>query len=183
MQLDRNVPLRKVSIEFLVVGAETSVDSAQTLDARVVDTLQSTDPQFEVRVDRVLHEDRHVHTLQGIGDLLHSERVSRGARTDPEQIHAILQSLLDVLSGSHLGSDEHARLLLHLLQPWQSRHTVTLEAPWLGTWFPHTGAEHLDTVLSQLLSSIHHLLFRLRATWSRDHQRTFIFNTLQIQFL
>ena len=75
MQLDRNLPHRHVTIDFLVVGRETTVNGTQTLYASLIEALQRTNPQFQVWVHWVLHKHRDVNTLQRVGQSLHSKGV------------------------------------------------------------------------------------------------------------
>ena len=43
-QFDRNVPLRKITVNLLIIAAETTMDSTQTFQTCVVDTFQSSNP-------------------------------------------------------------------------------------------------------------------------------------------
>ncbi len=83
MQLNGNLPHRRIAVYLVVERRETTMDGSQTLDASLIKALHSTNPQFEVRVDRVLHEYGHVDTLQGIGQSLHGKGISRGTGTYP----------------------------------------------------------------------------------------------------
>ena len=67
MQFDGNLPHGKVAVNLFVVAGETAVDGTQTLYACVVDALQRTYPQFQVRVHGILDQHRHIDTLESIG--------------------------------------------------------------------------------------------------------------------
>ena len=168
-QLDRNLPHRSVAINLLLVARESAVDSTQTLNASLVDTLQSTYPQFQVGVHGVLYEYGHVNTLQRIGDSLHSKWVGRCAGTNPQYVYIVLQAELHMLRCSHLGRYQHLGLLLHLLQPYQSGLAVTLKTTRLGAWLPHSCTEVVATLHSQLLSGSHHLFLSLSRARSCYH--------------
>ena len=66
------------------------MDGSQTLDASLVDALQGTYPQLNVRVHGVLHEDGHVDALQRIGQGLHGKGVGGGAGTHPKDVDVVL---------------------------------------------------------------------------------------------
>src|SRR5574344_1339495 len=144
------------------------------LDTSLIDTLHGTNPQFEVGIDRVLHEYGHINTLERIGKSLHGEWVGSGARSHPKDVDAILQGEFHMLGSSHLGSHEHTGFLLHLLHPWQCLLAITLKATWLGTWFPHTCTEHVASLGCQVLGCCHHLLLCLGGAWSCYHKRTLV---------
>ena len=146
------------------------MDGSHTLYASLVDTLHSTNPQFKVGIDWVLHEHRNVNTLKAVSKSLHGERVGRCARSYPQYVDAILQSQFHVFRSCHLSSCEHARLFLHLLHPRQSHLAVALEATRFGTRFPYTGTEHLASMLLELLCSCHYLLFGLSRTRSGNYE-------------
>ena len=84
---------------------------------------------------------------------------------------------------SHLGGDEHAQFLLHTLQPWQCRFAVALKASGLGAGLPHSRTEYLHPLGSQLACRVHHLLFRLGTAGTCNHQRTFLIQAIEAQFL
>ena len=144
-QLDRDVPQRQVAVDLLVVRAETAVDSRQTVDACAIEALESADPQLQVRVDRVLDQNRDINAFQGVGDLLHGEWVNRRAGADPQHIDSSLQGLENMITVRDLGRDVHACFLFYPFQPRQADRANTLEASWFRTGFPNAGTEDLDT--------------------------------------
>ena len=96
-QLDGDMPLRQIAVQLLVVTAETAMDGCQTFQSGIVDTLQCADPEFQIRVYRVLHKHRNIHTLQCIGNFLHGKRVGSGACTNPKDIDTCFQTLVYML--------------------------------------------------------------------------------------
>ncbi len=180
-QLDRNLPHRHVTIYLLVIAGETAVDSCQALHTSLVQTLHRTNPQLQVGVDGILHEDGDIHTLQRVGKCLHGKRIGRGTRTHPQDINAILQAELHMLRCSHLGSHQHLRLLLHLLQPNEGWFTMSLEATGFRTGLPYPGTEVMTSVHCQLLGGSHHLLLTLSTAGSCNDEGAFIV-TWKIQF-
>ena len=148
-QFDRNVPLRKVAINLLVVRRETTMDGTQALQTGTVDALERTDPKFEVGVHRILHQYGHVYTLQGVCQLLYGKRVSSGTGTYPKDVDACFQRFFHVLRGSHFGSGKHTCLGLDALHPCQTFHADTFETTRFGAWFPNACTEYLDTSIGQ----------------------------------
>ena len=178
-QLDRDVPQRQVAVDFLVVRAESSVNHAQTVNARSVQTLDRPDPQLQVRIDRVLDQHGHVHALQGIGHLLHGEGVRRRTGADPQEIDPRLQRLEYMVFRSHLGRHQHARLLFYPLQPRQADGTDTLESARFRTRLPDTRAKNLNSLGCQFLGGLQHLFLCLGATRTGYHDRPLRIHALQ----
>ena len=150
------------------------MDSSQTLYASLVDTLQGTNPKLQIGVHGVLYKHGDIHTLQRVGNGLHGKGVSRCTGTNPQDIYTVLQAQLYVLRCSHLGRYQHLGFLLYLLQPYQSGLAMTFKATGLGTGFPHTSAEVVAALHSQLLSGCHHLFLGLSTTRSCNHKGTFV---------
>ena len=150
------------------------MDSTKALYASLVDTLKRTNPELQIGVHGVLYKHRNIHTLQRVGNGLHGKWVSRCTGTNPQDIYAVLQAQLYVLRCSHLGRNQHLGFLLHLLQPYQSGLAVTLKATGLGTRLPHTSAEVMAALHSQLLSGCHHLFLGFGTTWACNHEGTFV---------
>ena len=119
MQLDRNLPHRKVAVNLLVEAGESAVDGTELLDACLVDALQGANPELEVWAYRVLNEHRHVYALKTVGKCLHGEWVGRSTCAYPENVDSIFQCELYMFWGSHLSSCQHACFFLHLLHPRQ----------------------------------------------------------------
>ena len=116
------------------------------LDASLINTLHASYPQLEVGVHGVLHQHGHVCSLETVGQSLHGKGVGGSTRAYPQDVHSILQAQLHVLRRGHLCGDEHSRLLLDGLQPWQRLLSVALEAAWLGAWLPHSSPEHVASL-------------------------------------
>ena len=117
MQFDGDVPHGSVAVDFLVDAGESAVDGSQACDARSVDALQSTDPEFDVGIHRVFDQNRDVHTFQRVGQFLHGERIGRSACSDPKQIHSGFERRFHMLGHSHFGGYQHAGFFLDALQP------------------------------------------------------------------
>ena len=182
MELDGDLPHRRITIDLLLVAGETAMDGPQSLYASLIDTLKSTNPEFEVGVDGILHKHRDIDTLQRVGKCLHGKGIGSGTRTYPEDVDAILQTEFHVLRCSHLSRDEHLGLLLHLSEPREGGLTMTLEAAWLGTGLPYACAEVVAAFHGQLTGRSHHLLFALSRTGACYHEGAFVV-TRKIQFL
>ena len=75
-QLDRNLPHWGITVNLLLVARETAMYCSQTLDTSLIQTLKSTNPKLQIRVYRVLNENRNVYALQRVGNSLHCKWVS-----------------------------------------------------------------------------------------------------------
>ena len=162
-QLDGDVPLRQVAVYLLVVGGEAAVDGCHAFHACIVEPFHASNPEFEVGVDGVLHEDGDVHSREGVGNLLHGEGICTGACANPQHVHAGVQCRLDVLGGGDFGGDVHARLLFYALQPGESRFADAFEASGLGARFPDSCAEDAYAAVCQFGGSLHDLFFSFGA--------------------
>ena len=156
--------------------------SAEPLHASGIESFDGTNPQLQVGVDGVFHQHGLVNTAQGVGQCLHGKGVCAGAGTNPEDVDIVFQRQLHMLGCCHLGSNIHASLFLHELQPRQCLFAVTLEAAGLRARFPHTGTEVVAPEFLQLAGSGHHLLLGLCGARSCNDKRTFIVGR-KIQFL
>ena len=117
------------------------MDGTQFLHTGTVESLQGANPEFEVGVDGILHEDGNVNAAEGIGKCLHGKGVSRSTRTYPKNVDAVFQGEFHMLGGGDLGGYEHTGLLLYLLHPGKGLFAVALEAAWLGAWLPDACTE------------------------------------------
>ena len=176
-QFDRDVPLREVAVNLLVVRGETTMDGTETLQTGSVDALERTNPKFKIRIYRILDEDGDVHTLQRVGYLLHGERVGGSARSNPKEVDACVQCFFHVLRGSHFGRGKHTCFFLHALHPCQAFGTHTFETTRLGTWLPDACTEYLDASVGECMGGIHDLFFGFGATWAGYDDRAFLWDT------
>ena len=104
MKLYGYVPLWHVAIDVLAIGAESAMNGAELVYAGVVDALQCANPQLDVGVDRVFDKYGHFGVaLQGVGNLLHGERVGAGARANPQDVDTGVEHSCHVGTVSHLG--------------------------------------------------------------------------------
>ena len=174
MQFDRYLPHRHVTIDLLVVTGETTMNSRHALHPSLIQTLQCTNPQFQVWIDRILHEYRDVHTFQSIGKSLHRKRISSSTCTYPQDIDTIFQTKFHMLRRCHFCSHQHLRLFLHLLQPYKGRLAMSFETSWLRTGLPHSCTEIMTAIHRQLLSGSHHLLLTLCTTGTCNDEGAFI---------
>src|SRR5690554_6938702 len=94
LQLDGDVPLRDISVHRFIVGAKPAVDQPEPFYSRVVQSLDGSNPQFQVGVDRIFYEDGNIDPSQGIRDLLYRKRVGSRACPNPQHINAVLQRLV-----------------------------------------------------------------------------------------
>ena len=63
MQLNGNLPHRRITVDFLLVRRKATMNSSQTLDTSLIQTLQGTNPEFQIGIDGVLHEYRDIDTF------------------------------------------------------------------------------------------------------------------------
>ena len=147
---------------------------AEPFDTRHVEAFDGSYPELEVRIDGVFHKHRDVYSLHRVSQSLHGERVCRGARSDPQYVHAVFHCEFHVLRCCHLSADVHAGLFLGSLHPLEGRLAVAFEAARLGARLPHSGAEVVAALLCKLSGCTHHLFFTLCRTWAGDDERTFV---------
>ena len=178
-QFDRNVPLRKVAVDLLVIGRETTMDSSQALQSGTVKALERTDPKFEVRIYRILYQYRDIHSLQRICQFLYGKRVGGGTGTYPKYIDTCFQRFFHVLRSSYFCSGDHTGLSFDTLHPCQSFYADSLEAAWFSAGFPNPCTEYLDTSVGQRGGCTHDLFFSFGTTWAGDNDRTFLRNSWQ----
>ena len=181
-QFGRNVPLRHVAVEMLAVCAESAVDSSQPAYACIVDALHCADPQLDVGIDGVLHEYGDVgaaRLFNGVGDLLHRERIGRCAGADPEYVDSGGECVVDVLAGGDLGGGVHAGSLLDFFQPFEARGSYAFESARFCAGFPYSGAEYFDAVGGEFAGCAEHLFFGLGAAWAGYDEGTLRIDALE----
>src|SRR3546814_20607898 len=64
----------------LFEGAEPAMNCGQFADACAIDTLDSANPELQIRVNRVFDHDRNVHTLEGICSFLYGKWIDQIGR-------------------------------------------------------------------------------------------------------
>ena len=140
-QLNGDMPLGQVTVELFVIAAKSAVDGTQAFQACIVETFQSSNPQLQVRIYRVLYQYRNIHTFQRIGNFLHGKRVGGGACAYPKQVYPGLQAFVYVFGCSDFGRNVHAGFFLYLLQPCKAVYAYSFEAARFGARFPDAGTE------------------------------------------
>lgn len=174
MQLYGKLPHGEVAVDFLVSRRESPVDSSHTLYSRLIDTLHSAYPKFQVRTHRILYEHGNVNASQTVGKVLHGERIGARTRTYPQDINAILQTELHMLWLSHFRSHKHTRLFFHLLEPGQSLLTLSLKTSGLRTWLPNAGTEVMASLGGKLTRCGEYLLLGLGTARTGYHERPLV---------
>jgi len=170
-QFDGDLPARGVAVLRTFRRGETAVDDAEFPHAGAVQALQRPDPQVQIRIDRILHEDRDVRVLERIGHLLHQEGIGAGTCPHPEHVHTVLKAFIHMLFGGDFAAYLHAGLLLYLLEPLEAGRSHPLEAPRVRPGFPDARPEYMDASCGEVPGRFHHLLFAFRAAGTRDHHR------------
>ena len=100
-QLNGDMPLGQVTVELFVIAAESAMDGTQTFQACIVDTFQSSNPQLQVRIYRILHQYRDIYAFQCIGNFLYGERIGGGTCTYPKKVNSSLQAFVYMFGGSY----------------------------------------------------------------------------------
>ena len=59
------------------------MDGPQSFHTSLIDTLKSTNPEFEIGVDGILHKHRDIDTLQRVGKCLHGKGIGSGVSRLP----------------------------------------------------------------------------------------------------
>ena len=171
-QLDGNLPAGVVAVRDAGRCRKAAVNHPQLAQAGAVQALQCTDPQVQVRIHGILHQHGHVRPFQGIGNLLHQERVGRCTRAHPHHIHTVLDALQYVLLGSNLRADVHTQLLLDAAHPLEALRTHALEGTRVRTRLPNAGTEYVNAEFTQALGRSKQLLLGLCAAGTRNAHRT-----------
>ena len=146
------------------------MDGRQTAHASGIEPLQCPNPQFQVGIHRIFHENRHVDAFQRVGKGLHGERIGRCPRTHPERVDAVFQCQFHVFGRRHLDGYSHSQFVFHPLEPGQCLLAVSLETTWLRARLPHAGTEDATAHFLQFSGRRHHLFFVLRRTRPRNHK-------------
>ena len=176
-QLNRYAPFRNIPVEVVSIRTESTVNGTETAYAGGVNALQRTNPKLKVGIDRILDQNSDGFTTccgklsEHIGNLLHGKRIGRSPGADPERFDTGTQCGAEMCCGGDLCHRNHARLLTHISEPWQSTCTHTLERTGACPWFPDTGAETAYSGRSESTGGGKHLLARLRAARSCNYQR------------
>ena len=85
----------------------------QPLNACLIDTFHTANPQFQIGVHWVFNQHRHIHSAQTIGQSLHRKGVSRRACANPQNVNSMFKAQFHVFGCGHFGGNEHARFLLY----------------------------------------------------------------------
>ena len=170
-QFDGDLPARRIAVGLAVDRGEAAVDDAEFPDAGAVQALQGADPQVQVRIDGILHQDGDIRILEGVGDFLHEEGVGSRAGADPEQVDTVLEALVHMLLVRNLGAHKHPGLFLHLFQPFQTGRAHTFEAARVRAGFPDARPEHVDAPGRETAGRFQDLLFGFRTARARNHHR------------
>jgi hypothetical protein len=162
---------RGVAVRLAVGRGETAMDDTELPDAGAVQPLQRSDPQFQVRIDRILDQHGDVGVLERIGNLLHQERVRRRTGADPQHVHAVLETLIDMLLVRHFGADRHA--VSSSLSSATSDLSIPtpFEAARMRAGFPDARPEHVNAPGGKAPSRLQYLLFAFCAARARDYHR------------
>ena len=139
-----NCHLGYVTVNGLSVVTEPPVNEADPGYARFVNALHRTDPQTDVRVDRVFYQHRNICSFQRIGYLLHTERVDRGARSEPQHVDTRFETIVNVRSLGYLSSHFQSGFFFDTLEPGQPFGSYAFKTSRTGTGLPDTGAESGD---------------------------------------
>jgi hypothetical protein len=137
--------------------------------------LYGPDPEFKVRVNRILDKDRNVYPAKGIGHFLDTEGVNRRAGSQPKHVHIKMESIFDLFTGSYFHGNRNARKFPGMLQPWQALGTNAFETTRTGPGLPDPCSH--DVHLSGLVQpngGFHNLFFSFCTTGSRNNQRALL---------
>ena len=121
------------------------MDNTEFTDPRLVQSFQSTYPKVNVRIYRILYEHRYVLAFQRVCYFLDKERAGCGPGTYPDHIHAIFQTVKHVFLPGDFRSHLHAELILYSLQPLESGCSHAFKCIRMGTRFPDSSPEDIDT--------------------------------------
>ena len=173
-QLDGNLPHGGIAVNLVVVRRKTAMNGSEPLHAGGVQALEGSNPQLEVGIDGIFHENDNIVTLQRVGKGLHRKGIRTRASTYPKNINAVFQGEFGMFRRSHFGGDEHSEFVFHALQPRQSLLAVSLESAGFRAWFPHAGTEVVAAQFLELSGCGHHLFFSFCRARSCDDERALV---------
>ena len=130
---------------------------AQFFHAGPVEPFEGSDPQVDVRIDRVLHQDRNIGVLQGVRYLLHEEGVRGGPGAYPYHVDAVFYALEDMLLACDFGAYLHPEFFFHLAEPFETLRSDSFEGSRMGAGLPYPRPVHVYAEFVQPLGSHHDL--------------------------
>lgn len=141
-QLDGDFPHREIAVRRFLVIREPAMDGRQLGQACLLETLKGTHPEVQVGRNGVFDEHGDVGAAQGIGQLLHRERIDHRPCPNPQRIDFVFQSQLDMLGGSHFGGGGQAGFVFRFAKPNEALLSPALKGIGAGARFPDTASEH-----------------------------------------
>ena len=154
---------------------------AQARNSGSVDALQTANPEFQIRVDRIFHQHGHIQTLHGVGQFLHGKRVGHCACSHPEDVDSCFHACFNVARRGHFGGNKHTEFFLHARKPRKAYFAHAFKSAGFGAGFPDAGTQDFNSFLRQLRSGVHYLFFCLGRARTGNHDGSFIFNSRKIK--
>ena len=97
-QFDGKIPCGRVAVFARSDAAATAQNGGDTFHARLRNPFNRADPQLQIRIDGILHENRNIDAMDGVRYLLHGERRNGRSRANPDGINSMGKS------NFHMGS-------------------------------------------------------------------------------
>ena len=132
-----------------------------------INALNRTDPEFDIRIDRILDKyGNHITLLGGkigeeVSDILNCEGISDRAGAEPEGGDSGAESGTKMSRGSHLDDREESEAMFHLHKPGKPLGADTLKRTGLRARFPDAGTKEMDATVSNTPSRLENLFARL----------------------
>ena len=150
----------------------------------LVKPFQSTYPQIQIRIHRILDKHRNIRILQRISYFLHQKRVGRRPGPDPDHIHTEFHAVENMLFACHLRADLHSQLVLYSLEPFEPLGSYAFECIRVSSRLPYSGTEHAYAQRLKSSGSFHYLDFGFCAARASYQERPpFIEQIEQVPFL
>ena len=118
------------------------MDGGQLPHTCLLETLEGTEPEVQVGRNGIFDEHGHIHTFQGIGQLLNRKRIDDRAGTDPQCIDIVFQSQFDMFWSCNFGYCGQARFSLCFTKPLQAFLSPALEGIRTGAGLPDAATQH-----------------------------------------
>lgn len=128
-----NSPFRDIAVNMIAISAESTVDRTETPDAGGIQTLQSSDPEFKIGINRIFDKNGNVITKRGrqrskkIRYILDRKRIGHSSRTYPYRIYTGTQDTAQMGRRGDFRHRNHSCLVADFSKPWQRTRTYAFE--------------------------------------------------------
>ena len=111
--------------------------------------------------------------MKCICNFLDHEMIRGCAGSYPDHVDSIFHALIDMLLVGNFSAYLHPEFPLYLLQPLEAGHSGSFKTARMGTGFPYSGTEYMDSEFMQPFRRHHHLQLRLGAARTGNDDRRY----------